>query len=699
MFPHEPIKLDWVPPNVTTDIVNDYMAELGTNHIPIAGSDAAARRKQQLEFQIPVHDLDPNLCDNLTEKEEEQLNQYVSKIKENCVGQGSIVRIGSSNPPVNAMPLNIQKDKLATFISNSEPIYNLMHSYSTVIPNSILPQTISTPLKSDFHQSPILTDKVKYKLNLMNINSQAIQSGTVNGPFYDEILHKLHSRPVNFQNDNLFKPMDDFRREYLNNNNFKSNIDQFVGGMGNRYLDTIVELDEPQSHQLNELNDRNYQTPLKNKNNISWNSPLPFKAQNNLLKQGKLVQQETPMRKAKFTSDSDKLLSGVIERITQTPMIFNLNPLKPDFNDSIYLSSPNKNLLKSMNLSSDAIKSYVNNPVEYDQILDTLKKSNVDFSDDNVLAPIDKLKHAMDEDPTLKREVEDFVNNINSLSNIKPSKSTDSGFESFPPTPNYGTYPGLLDLNASQGKIMGIPGISDMNMYPNVRPNQLQPNPAMNDLDKMKDMNIGNSFILPSGIDNIETHAIKCNQCNDNIYPGDVAVKAERAGKDVAWHPKCFVCYQCKELLADLVYFFHSGNVYCARDLAVILKIPRCQACDELIFTKEYTAAEGATFHIKHFCCYQCDTPLAGQQYLPDEKTNMPLCLVCYDEFHAEMCQRCGVVIKPTEQGVAWGKIHWHGTCFVCCGQNCGKSLIGGRFCVKNDMPFCTAACVKSMNF
>lgn len=53
------------------------------------------------------------------------------------------------------------------------------------------------------------------------------------------------------------------------------------------------------------------------------------------------------------------------------------------------------------------------------------------------------------------------------------------------------------------------------------------------------------------------------------------------------------------DLLADLVYFYHQDNIYCGRDLADILKIPRCKACDELIFTKEYTLAEGATFHIK----------------------------------------------------------------------------------------------------
>lgn len=669
------------------------MTELGTNYIPVAGSDAAAKRKQQLEYQVPAHDLDPNLCDDLTEKEEEQLNQYVNKIKENCVGQGSIVRIGTQNvmkPPVAAVEPNVQRDKLATFLLNSEPIHTLLHSYATIIPNSNFPQILSSPLVPDFQQSPILSDKVKYKLNLMKINSQAIQSGTLNGPFYDEILQKLHSRPVNFQDNYLFKPMDDFRKEYLNNNNFKNNVNQFVGALGDRFLDTIPELDEtPYNHGSEAV----FKTPQKpTQGNILWNSPLATRAPNSLLREGKLVQQETPMRKAKFPSESDKILADTIQRVHSLPIVFNINPLVPDFEESFFLSPSTKDKLRHMNLNTDTIQSALNNPQDYDQLLSYLDSKGVDYSKDNVLEPIRQLKQAMSADNNFKREVDKFVNNQNTLDNsMKPSRSTDSGFESTPPTPNYSTYPGMVDFNASPGKMMSIPGISDMNMYPQVLSSHAESLP-------LKDLQIDDRNAVSSHGDKeiLDNESFKCHQCKQNINSGEVAVKAERAGKGIAWHPKCFVCFKCNELLADLVYFFHSGNVYCARDLAEILKIPRCHACDELIFTKEYTAAEGATFHIKHFCCYQCDVPLAGQQYLPDDKTNMPLCLPCYNAFHAELCQKCGLVIGPTEQGVAWGKIHWHGTCFVCCGHQCGKSLIGGRFCVKNDQPFCSAGCVKS---
>lgn len=74
----------------------------------------------------------------------------------------------------------------------------------------------------------------------------------------------------------------------------------------------------------------------------------------------------------------------------------------------------------------------------------------------------------------------------------------------------------------------------------------------------------------------------KCTQCKEEIHSGDVVVTAERA-KDAVWHPGCFICSTCNELLVDLVYFYHKGKLYCGRDLATLLNIPRCFACDEVI--------------------------------------------------------------------------------------------------------------------
>ncbi len=64
-----------------------------------------------------------------------------------------------------------------------------------------------------------------------------------------------------------------------------------------------------------------------------------------------------------------------------------------------------------------------------------------------------------------------------------------------------------------------------------------------------------------------------------------MAVSASRAGHNASWHPSCFVCCVCKELLVDLIYFYKDSKVYCGRHHAESLK-PRCAACDEVCKVK-----------------------------------------------------------------------------------------------------------------
>lgn len=39
---------------------------------------------------------------------------------------------------------------------------------------------------------------------------------------------------------------------------------------------------------------------------------------------------------------------------------------------------------------------------------------------------------------------------------------------------------------------------------------------------------------------------LECVHCCEDILPGEVVVFADRAGTDVVWHPKCFVCNTCQ---------------------------------------------------------------------------------------------------------------------------------------------------------
>lgn len=66
------------------------------------------------------------------------------------------------------------------------------------------------------------------------------------------------------------------------------------------------------------------------------------------------------------------------------------------------------------------------------------------------------------------------------------------------------------------------------------------------------------------------------------IPGGCMAVFASRAGHEKCWHPKCFTCLSCDELLVDLIYFYKDGFLYCGRHHSELIK-PRCAACDEVI--------------------------------------------------------------------------------------------------------------------
>lgn len=65
---------------------------------------------------------------------------------------------------------------------------------------------------------------------------------------------------------------------------------------------------------------------------------------------------------------------------------------------------------------------------------------------------------------------------------------------------------------------------------------------------------------------------------------GEVAIFAEKAGKDKCWHPNCFVCDTCDELLVDLIYFFKDGKIYCGRHYGELTRV-RCAACDEVSYS------------------------------------------------------------------------------------------------------------------
>ncbi|KAM8829909.1 uncharacterized protein prickle3 isoform 1-T1 [Synchiropus picturatus] len=181
-----------------------------------------------------------------------------------------------------------------------------------------------------------------------------------------------------------------------------------------------------------------------------------------------------------------------------------------------------------------------------------------------------------------------------------------------------------------------------------------------------------------------------CQQCGRQIRGGDIAVFASRAGHGSCWHPQCFRCASCSELLVDLIYFYQDGQIYCGRHHAERLK-PRCQACDEIILADECTEAEGRYWHMKHFCCFECEAALGGQRYIMRE--SRPYCCTCYESLYAEYCDTCGEHIGIDQGQMTYEGQHWHAVdvCFCC--ARCRLPLLGRPFLPRGGLIFCSRAC------
>ncbi|XP_043932700.1 prickle-like protein 1-A isoform X2 [Protopterus annectens] len=181
-----------------------------------------------------------------------------------------------------------------------------------------------------------------------------------------------------------------------------------------------------------------------------------------------------------------------------------------------------------------------------------------------------------------------------------------------------------------------------------------------------------------------------CQKCGQIIGGGGATVFAESSGEQSSWHPSCFRCYTCEELLVELIYFQEDGRLYCGRHHAELFK-PRCAACDQLIFTDECTEAEGSHWHIQHFCCIECDKVLGGQRYVMRE--GRPYCYSCFENIYAEYCEACGEKIGIDCQATTYQGQHWHssGSCFSC--VHCKMPILGNSFIVEQGLLYCCKSC------
>ncbi|XP_063071318.1 LIM and cysteine-rich domains protein 1 isoform X2 [Engraulis encrasicolus] len=103
-----------------------------------------------------------------------------------------------------------------------------------------------------------------------------------------------------------------------------------------------------------------------------------------------------------------------------------------------------------------------------------------------------------------------------------------------------------------------------------------------------------------------EKKSVHCSGCGEALPEDSPVVYAERAGEQHVWHPTCFVCAECREMLVDLVYFWKDGTLLCGRHYGQSVR-PRCPGCDELIFSELFHKGfDGQLWHKEHHCCWRC---------------------------------------------------------------------------------------------
>ncbi|KAF2896286.1 hypothetical protein ILUMI_09893 [Ignelater luminosus] len=640
------VELEWTPKG-QNDVVETYLKDLPVNLLPIKGSAAAQERKQLLQKQIPLHDIDPTLCHALSENEVKQMNDYIAHVKQNSVGVGHIMKL-------NELLKNRCSAANAQILSSRAPM-QVPQLQNIILQGVDRTGTlkINQPQGGDLHNKS-LRDLSAEEQKLMNISRGEQVAANINN--IKDVVYETYGQ------------------------NRDGNNDFSVGENSN-----FIPLSR---HSL-----KNVQVPQHNLKNMQ----LPM---NPLANQ---IDYQNPTN-----------LSG-IKDIHYSDSTVNYPQYQAKLsNEEIPANFAHPHNIKNLpHFAATSLKNIENTqkPFDYSHIRDVYPDMNVNFDPNQIdvqVGDIEKCAEHLDNALSLKGD--------GNIPHYAPGK-----FNTFTEQQNpqkignikdlaYSTYEPSLNSNLNNENLRGVkyPPHVPANYNPNeinVIEQNLNPTAVnvgiINDIEYptiksavQRQNNIFEPEIPRKNVQfNLTPEEIlpNCHRCKKMFAPTAIVIGTDRT--DALWHAECFKCTGCNQNLADLMYFYHkeSDDIYCGRDYAKIRGIPRCNACDELIFVKEYCLAENSTFHVKHFCCFECDEPLAGQNYVMED--SQPLCLPCFEKVKAEKCNACLTVIKPDEQGANLNGVHFHAddNCFAC--KICRKPLLGAKILFKNRNLYCSAPC------
>ncbi|KAF9485048.1 hypothetical protein BDN70DRAFT_706437 [Pholiota conissans] len=200
------------------------------------------------------------------------------------------------------------------------------------------------------------------------------------------------------------------------------------------------------------------------------------------------------------------------------------------------------------------------------------------------------------------------------------------------------------------------------------------------------------------------TGGLICGGCHGPIIGRIVSAMGQR------FHPSCFKCTVCDELLEHVSSYEHEGRPYCHLDYHENFA-PRCYSCKTAIIEEQFISLDDPAlgkraYHTQHFFCSECGDPfLTPSGGLPTNSNGemavtgdgefegftvykgYPYCEACHVRLRLPKCKRCKRSIRDNDQAVEALGGKWCWSCFVC--ANCEKPFEDPSFFQRGDQPYC----------
>ncbi|XP_053382881.1 PDZ and LIM domain protein Zasp-like [Mercenaria mercenaria] len=131
-----------------------------------------------------------------------------------------------------------------------------------------------------------------------------------------------------------------------------------------------------------------------------------------------------------------------------------------------------------------------------------------------------------------------------------------------------------------------------------------------------------------------------------------------------SWCPDHFICAnpRCGEKLIDIGFVEENGFLYCEKDYELYFA-PHCAKCEAAIIG-ECVNALNKQYHPKCFLCHQCKQPIGGTQFHLEDGN--PYCENDWRQLYQTMCSSCNFPIEPGDKWVEALGNNYHSECFNC---------------------------------